>query len=278
MVNLKLVFGIAICGFAVFGLIVSVPMIIISGLFIYDHPVDISEPTAYAVIVNPNVYVPDLGNIHLVNIKFKAESLSAKDLFIGLAPKSQVLKFVENVSHIEITSINSEDQDSSFGDWRDDFEVVFVPGTQALNLSDPPFWIEESTGSSTVLPWYPEEGQYILVIMNTDASQGMELQYRQGIKFEIFRIIGIIFLVISLFGVSIGALLIYAGYSARKRTQVIERPSVPISPPSSSESSVYGAPSSKVHEPTLFCPTCGYHLPAVIQDSAFCPKCGGKLT
>ncbi len=277
MANLKLIFGVVICGFAVFGLVISLPMLIFSGLFIYDSPVDISAPNAYAVVVSLGVSAPDLGSLHLMQMKFKGESLSMHELFIGIAPQSQVERFVTNVPHVMITSIGSDSTDTNYGDWRDDFDVEFIAGTQPLNMTSPPFWIEDDIGRFPIMTWYPEAGQYMLVIMNTDYSQGMELQYRQGMKIEILRPIGLAFLFISLFGILISGLLIYAGRSAGKKVKATQPPSVPVSPSSSPDSSVYGAPSSKIHESALFCPSCGYHLPAVIGDSNFCPKCGGKL-
>ncbi|MFX1511499.1 MAG: hypothetical protein ACFFCQ_02830 [Promethearchaeota archaeon] len=270
MVNFKFVFGIAISIFAVIGLLFGLLLTIFGGFYFYESPAEVDNSTAYAAVISQEISTsPNLENLNLITFRFKAESLSEKELLMGIAPKAQIQNFLMNVPHVMVNKIDSHDDSV-------DYDVEFISGNQPLNMTQEPFWLKSNIGRYPTITWNPKSGQYWLLLMNIDASQGIQLQYRGGMKINVLVGVGIVFLILSVLGICIGALLTYVGNSERKKAKLIPTP-IPSSPVTPSHSSVYGTPSSKVTESTAFCPSCGYHLPAVITDSAFCPKCGEKL-
>jgi hypothetical protein len=79
-----------------------------------------------------------------------------------------------------------------FGDFR--LVTTRIDGTtQPAAPGDQTFWVASATGTSPQLRWPIANGDYRLVIMNADASPGVSLDARAGLKIK------------GLFGLALGA-------------------------------------------------------------------------
>jgi hypothetical protein len=89
----------------------------------------------------------------------------------------------------------------------------FEGGSPASDPASQQFWTASAHGSGTVeLDWEPETGNYWVVLMNEDASAKIDATATLGIKIPfISNVLGGVLLTLSLFGMGIGALLIYLG-------------------------------------------------------------------
>jgi hypothetical protein len=102
-----------------------------------------------------------------------------RPLFIGIGPKREVDSYLAGVEHDEIVDID-------FGGDLSDATVDYrrAPGTATPD--DPTaqdFWEASVAGTGTqTLDWDLDNGRWTVVVMNADASQGVDLDMRLGAK------------------------------------------------------------------------------------------------
>jgi hypothetical protein len=151
----------------------------------------------------------DLGNI--VTFKLIANSNNAKPVFIGLASLTDVAPYLGSVNFDQalVGEWNYNPQEPNFPN----FNLVNHPGiapSTVPNLYS--YWLAHTTGvNNAVMTWGLEPGNYWLVIMNEDASRGVNVDLQMGAKAPILNTVSDVLLV---FGVLIGlagALMIYYG-------------------------------------------------------------------
>jgi hypothetical protein len=97
---------------------------------------------------------------------------SAKPVFVGIAPKKTVDRYLAGVSHDEATKLDF-----------DPFRVTYVdhPGTKApARPQDQLFWAASSTGKP--LTWKLRSGTWSVVVMNADGSPGVSASIDAGVK------------------------------------------------------------------------------------------------
>jgi hypothetical protein len=112
---------------------------------------------------------------------------STKPLFIGVGPTSQVDAYLKGVTYDEVTDVN-------FGRFR--LETNRINGSgQPGAPGDQSFWIAQASGTNPQMNWNVsgDEGNFRVVIMNADASPGVALDARVGLKIK------------NLFGIGLGA-------------------------------------------------------------------------
>ena len=98
-------------------------------------------------------------------------------VFAGIARSDDVEAYLDIVSYDRV-----HDFDESFDDItyqrHDGSEIPSPPGEQT-------FWVAHvTTADADVLTWEPRSGDWTVVIMNTDASSGVEVNVRAGIKVD----------------------------------------------------------------------------------------------
>ncbi|MDQ1530021.1 MAG: hypothetical protein QOE37_126 [Microbacteriaceae bacterium] len=108
----------------------------------------------------------DIGRVRL-----RAEG--EKPLFIGIASRADVQRYLSDVQHAEVTNLRFR----PFGvDYRD------VPGTKAPG--DPAaqtFWVASSSGSGEqTITWTIQAGDWMVVLMNEDGSAGVSARVDAG--------------------------------------------------------------------------------------------------
>jgi hypothetical protein len=126
----------------------------------------------------------DVGD--LVRTRVVAESGSGDRLFVGIGPDAAVRRYLARVPYDEVDNVD-------FGPFRADYSPR--PGTQA---PAPPgaegFWVARSAGrGAQVVDWEPRSGRWAIVVMNADASRGVQADIELGVKVDLLgRIAGIL--------------------------------------------------------------------------------------
>jgi hypothetical protein len=145
------------------------------------------------------------------------EVTSSTDVFVGIAPRADVDGYLEGVAHNVIASIDATP-----------FQVTYrqVDGTAVPSPpTDQDFWAASASGSGErTLTWDLEKGSWTLVVMNADASQGVDVQVAMGVKSGLLLPIGIGILVLGLLAAAGATALIV--FSSRGK-----RPASSLPPP-----------------------------------------------
>lgn len=107
-----------------------------------------------------------LGDTRLV-----ADAQGGQELFVGVGPTAAVDDFLDGVGHDVVVAV------------RDDRAVLRTQpgGSDASRPVDQDFWAASGSGTGAVtVTWQPTNGDWTWVVMNTDASAGVEADVRVG--------------------------------------------------------------------------------------------------
>ena len=132
-------------------------------------------------------------------IRIRGESADEKTLFIGIGPQADVAKYLATVSHA-----NVEDVDF------DPFRVKYLRiagGAPQGPPTEQRFWAASASGVGTqTLTWKVREGDWSVVLMNSDGSRGVAADIDVGAKMSFLLWVAI--------GVLIGGVLVTGGSTA----------------------------------------------------------------
>jgi len=125
-------------------------------------------------------------------------------IFAGIGPSTDVAAYLEGVSRDQIRDFElSPDR------------VIYrrLPGEAAPSPpAEEPFWVAQViTGDAGELTWEVESGDWTVVLLNADASRGVDLDARPGIKVDWFLPAAIGLVVAGLILLAGGAALAIAG-------------------------------------------------------------------
>ncbi len=121
--------------------------------------------------------VDDVG---LGRVRLHAQPNGDKPVFLGIARTSQVERYLRNTDHTIVTDI------SGGGPFGDDFDPQYrdEPGTGrpvAPGKSD--IWAASASGTGDqTVEWKVRDGNWSIVVMNADASRGVDADMRAGAK------------------------------------------------------------------------------------------------
>ena len=172
----------------------------------------------------------DIGKLRL-----RAESVTPdKPVFIGIGPQADVEQYLSGVHHSELLNIR---QQPFRADYRD------VPGgNPASPPADQRFWTASATGSGQQeLTWNIAPGTWEVLVMNADASQGVDVRLQAGFHSDLFQPAATGLLVGGIVALVIGIPLIIFGASGLGR-HAAPRPAGPPSGGPPSGGPPYGAP------------------------------------
>jgi len=178
----------------------------------------LSAPSLDVNITGPDeLYAGDL----LGQVRITIESRNAETpLFIGIGPSADVARYLEGVDHAEIADLDV-----------DPFKVTYVPRPGGQPTADPAvqtFWVASDTGTGPrTLDWDVADGNWSVVVMNADGSQGVDTNASIGGKLPIVLPIAIAALVLGGVLLMIGIAVIVLTVATRGKI----RPPVQTAPP-----------------------------------------------
>jgi hypothetical protein len=112
----------------------------------------------------------DLGKVRLA-----VESSAGKPVFVGIARTSDVSDYLRGTSYTSVTDVEYSPFHASYSD-RDGSRRPALP-------ADQPFWAASAHGSGTqTVTWDLDEGDWSVVVMNEDASRGVDTGVSAGAK------------------------------------------------------------------------------------------------
>jgi hypothetical protein len=130
------------------------------------------------------------------NVRIRAESATAKPVFIGVARESDVARYLGRVGRSNVEDID-----------LDPFRVTYrqSPGSAPERPpTDQNFWAASASGEGRqTVTWEVRDGDWSVVLMNADGSRGVSAEVDLGAKLSFLLWVAI--------GVLIGGALLLAG-------------------------------------------------------------------
>jgi len=145
---------------------------------------------------------------HLADVRFEAEDGGGTAVFVGIGPSDDVASYLGDVTRDEVTHLGR----SSDVDYRS--HSGSAPATPP---GDQTFWVASATGAGAqTITWDVTSGNWSVVVMNADGSQGVMVAVTAGARIGILLGLGIGLLVFGLLlGIGAAALLVWAVVPAR---------------------------------------------------------------
>jgi hypothetical protein len=128
------------------------------------------------------------------------------EVFVGIARTRDVAAYLAGVGHERLSDIGPRwDRGYLEPRWRTDHPG----GAPAVPPGESDIWRAQSSGTGVqVLQWVPEEGDWTVVIMRSDAGPGVAVEARAGATVPALAWIGGLLLGLGVLFVALGALLI----------------------------------------------------------------------
>ena len=159
--------------------------------------------------VNPERNASNFGGIF--TLRLRAQSTNGKQIFIGIAPATDVDSYLSNVQHDEITDV-------SLHPFRPQYEPI--AGTAAPRApAQEQIWVRTDSGlGERTLTWHPRSGRWTVVMMNADGSKGVAADLQVGVKVRFLTWIGIGLLVLAVLAFIAGGLMLFFGVRQPKQS------------------------------------------------------------
>jgi hypothetical protein len=137
----------------------------------------------------------------------RIRSESDREVFVGIGPAAEVDRYLEGVELDVVDDLDSTG-DPEYSR-RAGTSPSAAPGTES-------FWVASATGSGEqTIDWEPEDGDWRVVLMNSDASRGVSSDLSIGAELDAVLWIGIGLLVAGGLVAAGAALAITAGVRRR---------------------------------------------------------------
>ena len=184
--------------------------------FIVSGVKDVSSSSYAIVFQNLDVHIDDEASRVLRamggDIVFKLEAKGgdpSKAVFLGVAQDSDAAAYLGQVEYDRLESSRWE-----YDPFVNDFPEYTLSRHSGSAPSGPPtmhsFWVAHQTGTgSQVLTWRPTTGSYWVVVMNEDASAGVDLDVMLGVRVPLLESFGGILLASGIIIGLIGGFIIY---------------------------------------------------------------------
>ena len=135
----------------------------------------------------------------------------ARPLFIGIAHKSDVDRYLAGVAHTDVVDVSANPLGTSY---RPTYRTL-PGGKPATPPSDANFWVAHVAGQgSQALTWSVKQGSWAVVVMRPDGSRGVSADLAAGAKLPALLWATITALALGLLGLCAEAALIYFGTRA----------------------------------------------------------------
>jgi len=177
--------------------------------------------TVREIGVNGSVpdFVSDSGGLGQVRLRAVSED-AGTPLFVGIAPRADVDRYLTGVG-------NDEVRDFEVDPFRVDYRQ-HAGGPPGTSPGDQPFWTVSNAGTgSRELEWDIAPGEWAVVVMNADASAGVDATVDVGASVPALTPVGIGFLVVGGAVLVTGGVVIAVAATRRRRSPYT---AVPVAP------------------------------------------------
>jgi hypothetical protein len=105
-------------------------------------------------------------------VQIKVTGTGGSDVFVGVAPVRDAAAYISGVQHSVISDLGTDTSGTG----------VLVPGDAPTGApADQSFWVSQASGPGTQqLTWSPADGNWMIVVMNADASAGVVVKASIG--------------------------------------------------------------------------------------------------
>jgi hypothetical protein len=159
----------------------------------------------------------DLGE--LATVRLTAEASGANDVFVGIGPERDVARYLAGVGHATVDDVDLRP-----------FRVTYRTDAGGAPKAPPgsqTFWVASASGPGPQrLTWKVESGQWVVVVMNADASRGVGADMSIGVKSDVVLPLGIGLLVAFAVLAAAGTALLVVGASGLGRRLPEPEPAV----------------------------------------------------
>jgi hypothetical protein len=133
-----------------------------------------------------------------VRIRATSESTARGPVFLGIAPASEVTRYLDGVSYTTVSDLG------------DDGNSTEHPGAaQPDSPAAQDFWVAQANGAGTQsLTWSPSSGRWNLVAMNADATRSVAIQADAGAEVPALVWVATALLVLGALLLALGTVLI----------------------------------------------------------------------
>jgi hypothetical protein len=129
-------------------------------------------------------------------------------LFIGIAHKDDVDRYLTGVAHSEVVDVNGDPFGTTY---RPSYRQV-PGGKPAIPPSRASFWVARVAGAGSLsLTWGVKQGRWAVVVMRPDGSRGFSADLAAGAKLPALLWVSVVVLVLGLLIMGGAAALIYFG-------------------------------------------------------------------
>jgi hypothetical protein len=147
------------------------------------------------------------GRDWLGDVRIRGNSANPnRTLFIGIAHKDDVDRYLAGVAHSEVVDVNG----NPFGTtYRPSYRLV-PGGKPAIPPTRASFWVARTSGAGTQsLTWSVKQGRWAVVVMRPDGSRAVLADLAAGAKLPALLWVSIVVLVLGILILGGGVALIY---------------------------------------------------------------------
>jgi hypothetical protein len=153
-------------------------------------PTERFERDSYAIVSdNIDLFEAETGSDWILsdgvlgNVRLRSENVEDSETFVGIGPTSDVESYLGGVEHDEVTDLDF-----------DPFSATYRRiggGEPAGPPTEQTFWAASAAGpGEQTATWEPESGDWSIVVMNADASPGVDTDIRAGAKVPFLGTLG----------------------------------------------------------------------------------------
>ena len=158
--------------------------------------------------VNPEPGASNIGGIF--TLRLRVENANGGQIFIGIAPSADADSYLGTVDHDVVTDVSRP------------FRATYEHddgGAPSRPPGQEPIWVATASGQGErQLLWHPRSGRWTVVVMNADASRGVNARMSVGVHVRFLTWIGIGLLILALLAFAAGGLMLYFGARQPRRS------------------------------------------------------------
>ncbi|HEY7477538.1 MAG TPA: hypothetical protein VIB62_04800, partial [Actinomycetota bacterium] len=198
--GLKLGFGITLCVLGFFTSIFAVAILALvgpDGRFTLET--DAATETR-ALVFDAISLREDLPRSGRLAATLSLEVSSDRTTFLGVGPTPEVARYLRGVEVAHVVQVN----------WPGGVRTEDVTGARTPTPpADATFWVASDQGSDPSIEWTVRGGDWTIVVMNADGSQGVAADVGIGAEFDWLIWIAIVLLVVGAVTLLVGALCLF---------------------------------------------------------------------